>query len=86
MFAWFSKMRPEKLLKICSETFRGLQIHHSFYLLSVVNRSLSPHSQKNITDANRLGELLCTYFIFSTGQKASLHFCLIFIIIKCRYH
>lgn len=33
MFAWFNKMgseKKQKMFKICSESFGGLQIHHSF--------------------------------------------------------
>lgn len=39
MFAWFNKIGSEKIFKICSENFSGLQISHGFYLLSVLNRS-----------------------------------------------
>lgn len=51
MFAWFNTMGSEKkYFKIYSEGFSGLQIHHSFYLLSVLNRNSSPQSQKNFTE------------------------------------
>lgn len=43
----------KKMFKIHSESFSGLQIHHSFYLLSDLNRSWSPHSHR----VNRLGRV-----------------------------
>lgn len=51
MFAWFNKTGSEKMFKICSENFSGLPIHHGFYLLSVLNRSRSPHSQRTLPEA-----------------------------------
>ena len=43
----------KKMFKVHSESFSGLQIHPSFYLLSDLNRSGSPHSHR----VNRLGRV-----------------------------
>lgn len=58
----------KKMFKIHCGSSSGLQIHHSFYLLSDLKRSLSPHSDRG----NRLGRV-SSYSLHSHSALCFVH-------------
>lgn len=74
------------MFKMCSENFSGLPIYHGFYLLSVLNRNWSPHSQKTLPEV-QAGKLPCTHtFSAMLRTSATLFYLILIVIIRCRHY